>query len=195
MAATLLAGAALGLSAPAAAQLYSDGYKFLEAVKEKNGDDATNLISQNSTIVNARDVASGETGLHIATKRRDLTWIEYLIQQGANPNIRDNRGVSPLALAVQSAFHEGAAQLLKAGARVDDANDAGETPLIYAVHRNDEELMKILLEAGADPNRSDNSGRSALDYAKENNSRIALDAIESYAEPDAGEDGVYGPVF
>lgn len=193
------AGLAMALSVPAAAQFYSEGYEFLEAVKERNGTEATEMLNRpGTTVVNARDISNGETGLHIVVGRRDLTWTRWLLQKGANPNLADNRGRTPLQVAVELGFLDGVDVLLRRGARVDVANSAtGETPLISAVLVRNIELMQILLEGGADPDRTDNTGRSARDYARQPGvpGRI-LATIEANEQADAGEGrGVYGPVF
>ncbi|MCT2398681.1 ankyrin repeat domain-containing protein [Novosphingobium sp. HK4-1] len=188
--------AGLLLSSPAHAD-FSDGYKFLEAVKKKEGEKVEQAIMDSASIVNARDISSGETALHIVTKRRDLTWLNYLVSHGANVNQADDRGRTPLQLAVNLGWREGAEFLVEHHARTDDSNDAGETPLIFAVHRHDLRLMKTLLEAGADPDRADNSGRSARDYAKlEGEDSNLLTTIETYARKDASKSSmpVYGPV-
>ncbi|RJY10375.1 ankyrin repeat domain-containing protein [Aurantiacibacter aquimixticola] len=188
----------LSVSSPAAAQFYSDGYEFLEAVKNREGTAATNMLKEpGSTVVNSRDITSGETGLHIVVGRRDLTWTRWLLQEGANPNIADNDGRTPLILATEIGFLEGVEALLARGARVDVANRTGETPLIAAVHSRNTQLMEVLLEGGADPDRADNTGRSARDYARQSGvpPRI-LSTIESNERDDAdGGDRVYGPVF
>ncbi len=192
----LAAAAALLLGAPAAAQLYSDGYTFLKAVKDKDGTVVTQMLDKpGSTVINSRDLTSGETGLHIATGRRDATWIRFLTGRGANPNVRDKNGVTPLMAAVRLGFNEGVEALIGAGASVDVASDTGETPLISAVHRRDTALMRILLDAGADTERRDNSGRSARDYAQLAGSGVA-DAIDRHArEASAGAASgeTYGP--
>ena len=194
----LVAGAFFLGAVPGHAQLYSDGYKFLKAVKDKDGTEAIELLDQpGSTVVNSRDLSSGETGLHIATQRRDVTWIRFLAQRGANPNIRDKNGVSPLMVATRLGFNEGVEALIAAGAMVDVANNSGETPLISAVHRRDTGLMRVLLEAGADPDRADNSGRSAREYAELAGSGM-VDAIERNIRPAgerAGSGVTYGPSF
>jgi ankyrin repeat protein len=191
----ILLGAALAVSAPAAAQMYSDGYKFLKAVKDKDGTVVNDLLdAPGSTIVNSRDITSGETGLHIATARRDLTWMQFLIGKGANTNIADKKGVTPLMLATQLGFVEGVQALAKAGARIDIANDAGETPLISAVHRRDVALMRVLLLAGASPDRTDNSGRSARDYAAlDGPNSVLTSEIERNAKGGSGNKPSYGP--
>lgn len=193
--APLLAGAVL-MASPARAQ-FSAGYKFLEAVKKKEGDKVEAALNEpGSTIVNTRDVTSGETALHIVTQRRDLTWMSYLLAKGANVNARDVRGVTPLQLASNLGFVEGIELLVANKARVDDPNDAGETPLISAVHRRDTAMMRILLKAGADPDRKDNSGRSSRDYATGDNRLTSeIDASAKPKSQRAGSGKVYGPSF
>jgi uncharacterized protein len=196
-----LAVAAAGLMAlamtpqPAHAQ-FSDSYKFLEAVKKKDGEKVEKALSEpGSTVVNARDLTSGETALHIVTERRDLTWLRYLTGKGANVNIRDARGVTPLQLAVSLGWIDGVRYLVDSKARLDETNVAGETPLISAVHRKDLAMMRILLGAGADPDRADNSGRSARDYAAlDGNSAIigAIAARDKDAES-VPQQATYGP--
>ena len=155
---------ALALGAPALAQTYSDGYQFLQAVEKNEVDKANELLSKpGSTLINSRDLTTGRTGLHIAADRRDVVWLAYLLNRGANPNIADRRGVTPLMIASQKGFFEGIQYLVTKGAHVDDANSTGETPLILAVHRRDTQMMRVLLQAGADPDKTDSSGRSARD--------------------------------
>src|SRR3546814_11382423 len=106
--------------------MFSEGFEFLKAVKDRDGDAVTKALNEpGSTIVNTRDISSGETALHIVTQRRDLVWINFLTQRGANPNIRDKRGVAPLQLAVQLGFVEGVEALIKASADVEVTDKTG----------------------------------------------------------------------
>ena len=199
-----LAGLAMLTGIPAAAQVYSEGYEFLKAVKDRDGTTATEMLRKpGTTVVNARDVSSGETGLHLVTRQRNVTWIRFLSQEGANPNIADKNGVTPLILATQIGFVEGAEALIAAGAQVDVANSAGETPLITAVHNRNLELIEVFLKAGADPDRTDNSGRSARAYVEQRNvdPRVLSTFAEHAPKPDGDPDGdrasggLYGPAF
>lgn len=190
------AAAALLAAAPAAAQRFSDGYKFLQAVEKSDVETVKDLISKNSTVIDSRDVVDGHTALHTATKRRDSVWLRYLLTFGANPNLADKQGVTPLMLASQLGYVEGIAILVSKGAKVDASNDAGETPLILAVHRKDIPMLRILLAGGADPGRSDNSGRSARDYAKLENVGQALEEFDKGAKARTKKPGqTYGPTF
>ena len=190
--------AALMLGAPATAQTYSDGYLFLKAVQDRDVNKTDELLGKpGSTLINSRDITTGRTGLHIAADRRDVVWLVYLLNRGANPNIADRRGVSPLMRASQLGFFDGVQHLVTKGARVDEPNATGETPLILAVHRRDTAMMRVLLRAGADPDRADNSGRSARDYAElEGTDSLVFAEIERDDESGGdrrAEAGAYGP--
>lgn len=199
---TLIAALALAsMATPAAAQMLSEGTEFLRAIEKRSEDSAkvTEILDvPGSTVINARDLTSGRTALHIVVADRDTSWLNYLISQRANVNIADNRGVTPLMAAVQIAYVEGVEALLGARARVDVANSAGETPLIFAVHARNTDVMRLLLQAGADPDRRDNSGRSARDYARLRGANdITNDVIARYERPSSQRAGAatYGPSF
>lgn len=188
-------GALAVVATPVAAQKQSDGWKFLEAVRKREGTEATALLDQpGSTIVNARDIGTGETALHAVVQRRDLTWVRFLLQRGANPNIADRSGVTPLQIAARLGFVDGVSQLIDGGADINVADQTGETPLIGAVHRRDVAMIELLIGKGASPDRTDNSGRTARDYALlQGESSSVMEAIRK-AEKDKGEQAqVYGP--
>lgn len=155
------------IAGPASAQ-FSNSYNFLQAVKDRDGEEATKFLNRPGTvIVNTKDVTSGETALHIVVERRDIVWMGFLLQKGANPNIRDKKGTNPLMLATQMRFIEGVRTLLAKNAKVDETNNQGETALIRAVQLRDSELVRILLKSGANPDKTDTlAGLSARDYAE-----------------------------
>lgn len=194
-------GAILGIAmlamvaSPVEAQRKREGYEFLEAVRDRDGTKASELLDEpGSVLVNARDITSGETGLHIVTQRRDPTWLQFLLQKGANPNIETRDGVSPLEIAVQLGFVEGVQMLLDHGAQVETTNIAGETPLISTVHRRDVEMIRALIAKGANPERADNSGRSARDYAELMGARSrVLEEIERAIAERGEKSKGYGP--
>lgn len=190
---------AIALAAPAAAQFQSEGYQFLEAVKDREGDKATDMLNRpGNQLVNSRDITSGDTGLHIVVARSDALWVRFLLQRGADPNIRNKRGVTPLQLATALGFTEGVEALIKGGANINVADQTGETPLIAAVHARNVPLVRMLLEKGADPDRNDNSGRSARDYmllqAGNTLMKMEFDAADKKRD-EAGTKKDYGPSF
>lgn len=180
-------GLVLGLlvvPAMAGAQ-FSDSYNFLKAVKDRDGTKATELASKpGSTIVDTRDLSTGETGLIIATKRRDLSWMGFLLGKGAKTDLRDREGNTALIHATNLRFVEGAQLLLKVRAGVDVANNSGETPLIRAVQNLDPAMTRILLAAGANPAKTDRlAGMSARDYAQRDRRAAAILKIIDEGKP------------
>lgn len=168
------------LSAPAGAQSGSDAILFIEAVRDRNGEKATELLRFRPLVVNARG-ERGETALILAVSRRDVEWTGFLLHQGADPNLAARDGDTPLIAAARSGFGEAAGMLLSLRAKVDAANKMGETALIVAVQQRRADIVKILLAAGADPDRTDNAaGYSARDYAKrDNRARDIMALIEA----------------
>lgn len=182
----MAAAAALGLAAvPAPAQI-SDSTQFMKAVRERDAEKAMALITApGSIVINSKDRGTGEGALHVLARERDLTWLGYLLGKGARADIQDKNGMTPLAIATQIGWLDGADRLLRGGAKVDLPNSQGETPLILAVHNRDINMVKLLVSRGADPKRGDNvSGKSALDYARrDDRSGAVIKALESPPTP------------
>ena len=172
-----LVGALFLAATPAAAQIKgSAGYEFLQAVRDAKGDDVISILSKpGSRIIDTRDPSTGEGALHIVTKRGDAKYLRYLLQQGANPNLKDGQGNTPLILAVVTGHDELVPILTAAKANANLGNSGGETPLIMAVHRRNLDLVRTLVDAGADPDQTDIiAGKSARDYAREDTRTPAL---------------------
>jgi ankyrin repeat protein len=175
---------------------FSDSYNFLKAVRERDGNKATEFVSRpGSVIIDTRDPTNGETALHIVTRERDLNWLAFLLSRNAKPDIRDGKGNTPLMVAAQIGFVEGAQALLRRRASVDLANGSGETPLIRAVQNRDAPMVRTLLLAGANPNKADTAaGLSARDYAaRDRRSANILKLIEDTKPEKAAAGTAAGP--
>lgn len=166
--AIVVALALAGTAVPAGAQNYSDAYNFIKAVKERDGTKVQAIVATPGSIaINSRDRGSGEGALHMLVRDRDYGWLSFMLSHGARPDLQNKEGNTPLALAAQIGWIEGAQVLLQRRATVDLPNSQGETPLILAVHRRDLAMVRLLLGRGANPNRGDSAaGYSALEYAR-----------------------------
>lgn len=194
LAAALLAPAMMS-AAPVAAQQFSDSYNFLKAVREADGNKVTEFLNApGQTIVNTRD-DNGEAAIHIVTKRRDMTYLRFILARDGNVNLQDGAGNTALMLAVEAAWGEGVRLLIGQKAEVNRANNGGETPLIRAVQRRDVELVRLLLNSGADADQVDRmAGMSARDYAaRDTRSPVIAQLVKD--APKVQKRAVSGPSF
>ncbi|APW71608.1 ankyrin repeat domain-containing protein [Sphingopyxis granuli] len=194
-ASTLLIAATLGtLAVPGAQAQFRGGYAFLQAVENRDGNKATDALKDDSTLINARNPDTGETALAIVVKRRDATWLRFLLGKGADPAIADRQGVTPLMHSALLDFTDGADELLNRNAPVDQTNRRGETALILAVQAKNSAMVRLLVRRGANPDKADHiAGMSARDYAKRDDRSGQLLALLD-AKPDAPLRDI-GPVF
>lgn len=117
------------------------------------------------------------SAVHIASAFKRHDTVQWLLAQGADPNISHDAltGPSSYHSPLQCAAKEGktalVTALLEKGARVNDApiNANGATALQFAAIRGDFEMLKVLLDAGADINAPPSKwdGRTAIEGAAE----------------------------
>jgi hypothetical protein len=182
------------VASPAAAQSFSDSYTFLKAVKDRDGAKVTGLISEpGTTVIHSKERSTGEGALHIVTRDRDLGWLNFLMGKGARLDAQDNKGGTPLSLAAQLGWLEGADLLLRYGANPNLANNRGETPLILAVQQRNLPMVRMLLAKNANPKKADSAaGLSAIDYAARDGARSAA-ILKLLQAPPAPARKVAGP--
>jgi len=185
------------IAAPVAAQQQSEGYKFLSAVREAKNNDVLQILGKpGATPINARDVTTGEGALHIVIKRGDATYLRYLLQKGADPNLRDGKGNTPMLLAAQLSQADMIPILAAAKANPNLANSAGETPLIRAVQQRNVPTVRALLAAKANPDQTDNiAGQSARDYATQDTRYPVLASLFADLPRQGRNPAVAGPKF
>jgi serine/threonine-protein kinase len=102
------------------------------------------------------------TALHVAANKGYAAVVRELLEKGAELNVRNNAGATPLHMADNAAV---ATLLLDKGAEVNAKDHNGETPLHHAANSGDVDLVRVLLHHGADVNARDDSGRTPLHAA------------------------------
>jgi len=90
-----------------------------------------------------------------------------LIQAGADLNVRDLEGSTPLLVARRSGNGDPVRQLAAAGANLHAANHRGGTPLIEATRYGNLQTVTFLLASGANKATRTVDGRTALDVARD----------------------------
>ena len=191
-----MAAAMLTVAVPAVAQQQSESYKFLTAVKDAKGNDVIAMLDKpGSSVINARSLETGEGALHIVVRRGDMTYLRFLLQKGADANLRDKSGTTPLLLAVRQGQAEMIPVLVAGRANPNLADQSGVTPLILATQLRNIDMVRLLLAAKADPDQTDRvAGQSARDYAT-NDPRNATIAKLYAAIPKQARPAVSGPKF
>jgi hypothetical protein len=90
----------------------------------------------------------------------------YLIEQGADVNVKNNDGSTPLILASQLNKKELVELLLAKGANANGSNKRGQTALLVAALHGQTEVLCPLLRKGALLETKDAEGNTALQYAE-----------------------------
>jgi hypothetical protein len=190
-----IAAVAAAISVVPAHAQFSESYKFLKAVRDGDGAKVNEALdTPGTTIIDTRDYTTGEGALHIVIKRRDTTWLGFLLGRGAKADLRDTQGNTPLLLATQLGFTEGVQMLIDHRANVNLENNQGVTPIIFAVQNRDMATTRLLLAAGAITNRADRiAGKSARDYAAEDRRSAAILKMIDDAKPAKLSPKVSGP--
>lgn len=121
---------------------------FVDAVRENRIDDVRELLSDGAD-VNAQDMFGGNTGLHWAARQGWSEMARLLLDNGANPNARNDDNQTPLHWAAAEGRKQLLVTLIAHGAAVNAIDRAGWTPLQWAEAQGHEEIARILVAAGA----------------------------------------------
>ena len=100
-----------------------------------------------------------------------------MLATGADVNLVDKQGATPLILVAQKYNSEIVAALIEAGADVNVTGEDGVTPLMNAARKGYSGLVRQLIESGADVNRTEMNGATALLFAGESSNRECMTAL------------------
>ena len=103
--------------------------------------------------------------MHAAACEGREAIVEFLLNQGANPNTKDGEWETPLFKAASQGDEATARLLLEHGADPNLATLSNDTPLSIAVFWEHDGMSKLLLKQGADSNIPDDDGETPLLHA------------------------------
>lgn len=94
----------------------------------------------------------------------------FLLERGANPSVRNNKGTTPLHFAGRFGQSRTAGLLIEKGAEINSRNEVGWSPLHEAAAYNlNPEIAILLIDKGADIEARNKRGQTALHLATERN--------------------------
>ncbi|MBC7542701.1 MAG: ankyrin repeat domain-containing protein [Candidatus Sericytochromatia bacterium] len=103
----------------------------------------------------------GDSLLMLASDNGHMDVTGLLLERGADPELRNLRGQSPLDGAASKGDLVIAMSLLASDANVNGTAPDGKTPLMYAAMFDQVAMTDFLLKNGADPDRCDSAGNTA----------------------------------
>ncbi|KAK6305043.1 hypothetical protein J4Q44_G00238230 [Coregonus suidteri] len=116
---------------------------------------------EQETVINLQD-EEGFTPLMWAAAHGQIAVVEFLLQNGADPNRLAKGRESALSLACNKGYTDIVKMLIGCGVNVNEYDWNGGAPVLYAVHGNHVPCVEILLESGADPTIESDSGFNAV---------------------------------
>ncbi|XP_041940161.1 BRCA1-associated RING domain protein 1 [Alosa sapidissima] len=108
----------------------------------------------------------GETPLHLAAIKGDVEAVKRLLEQGADPNLKDNAGWTPLHEASNHGHAAVVEALILGGSLLNTPGYQNDSPLHDAVRNGHAAIVRLLLEHGASQSVLNMFGLRALDCAE-----------------------------
>ena len=121
--------------------------KLMNALRLGDQSNVTKLLVADPRAVKMRGI-DGATPLMYAVQYGDLASVRTLLDAGADPNVADHAGATPLLWAIDDV--EKTKLLIERGARVNARSADGRTPLMVAAgRRGSSAVVRLLLDRGA----------------------------------------------
>ena len=141
--------------------------ELLEASKKGKTENVRRIMSLGLVNVNNMKMKHPNwTILGKAAAYGHIDVVKLLLNKGADPNMENLNGLTPLHRAAYHGTRDMVKLLLDNGAEPDRADRDGRTPLHWAALReyDSKGVYKLLLNGGADPEVRDANNRTAVQY-------------------------------
>lgn len=103
--------------------------------------------------------------IHIAVLMKNPAFIKLMLEQGADINLRNDNGQTPLDLAIEGDDYPSAKFLIESGADVSARGNRARTALHHAAELERINIIDALIDAGADVNAMDEEGLTPFHLA------------------------------
>jgi len=146
------------------AQIDENGYLqanlfWYTGKKEQKKASKNKQMSKNPNILNEQ--------LLLAIQRGDREAIPKLLQEGADINVRDAQGRTPVMIATYQHNTKMVRELLQAGADINIRDNNKENPLLHAGAQGWLDILKLAIEAHADTSLTNRFGGISIIPASE----------------------------
>ncbi len=113
------------------------------------------LILQYGFKINEVIPGQSRTLLHGSANRGTLKAVRWLLQQGADPNVLDKNGRTPLHVSAErNSFTSVIKLLIEAGSELNASDASGKTPLDYAREKKRTKVAEYLVSIGGRGSRT-----------------------------------------
>ena len=114
--------------------------------------------------------SAGDSPLHLALKKNEVEFLSAMLDAGADLQVANGKGVTPLMLALAREADEDMSglidRMIAAGADLKAKDASGATTLIHAMKgRQPVSRLQQILDRGVDVNAADGEGSTALMHA------------------------------
>lgn len=119
---------------------------------------------QLSKVINQK-YSTGATPLYCAAESGDERKVKFLMDKGADIDVKTKRKSCLLHVAAKNGYLETVTHLLQRGVSINPQTEYGFTPLHFAIKGEHLEIINILLENGASVTMKTNRGFTPLHFA------------------------------
>jgi ankyrin repeat protein/beta-lactamase regulating signal transducer with metallopeptidase domain len=149
------------------------GVTPLDVAEQRGSTDMVELLQQHGAI-------KGSPNLLGIINSGDIEQVKLLISQGADINVKNSNGLTPLYLASQEGRKDVVELLIDNGADINAKNNNGITPLHRAAREGHKDVVELLISRGADINVKNTRGQTPLDLAQQRGHTEIVELLKNH---------------
>eukprot|EP01112_Ceratiomyxa_fruticulosa_P014571 TRINITY_DN4189_c0_g3_i1.p1 TRINITY_DN4189_c0_g3~~TRINITY_DN4189_c0_g3_i1.p1 ORF type:complete len:481 (-),score=105.34 TRINITY_DN4189_c0_g3_i1:104-1546(-) len=154
--------------------------EFVQAAEAGNVDKLRDMLEKALVLVNCTD-AGRRTALHYAAWDGHIRALEFLLEKGANIDLVERSGRTPIAMATAGKKKDAVKFLAKNKANLNISDTHQKlTPLHVACKEGSADIVKVLLKYNADPSLKNAKGLTPMEVARENSQDAVIKVFEEF---------------